>query len=140
MKMWQERRLRKIRMTKIEGVCRDVCEATEFVTIVTTGDDGPHVVGNWGDYMRVLGIKENMIIFPAGRYQQTEKNLRKNNRIQLLVASKNVKGTRSLGQGCLIIGTGEILSSGDIVDAVKAKFPWARGAMVIHVEDVKTQL
>jgi len=127
-------------MTKIEGVCRDVCEATEFVTIVTTGDDGPHVVGNWGDYMRVLGIKENMIVFPAGRYQQTEKNLLKNNRIQLLVASKKVQGTRSLGQGCLITGTGEILDSGKIVDAVKAKFPWARGAMVVHVEDVKTQL
>jgi hypothetical protein len=127
-------------MTKIEGVCRDVCEATEFVTIVTMGDDGPHVVGNWGDYMRVLGIKEDMIVFPAGRYQQTEKNLRRNNRIQLLVASKKVQGTRSLGQGCLIIGTGEVLSSGGIVEAVKAKFPWARGAMVIHVEDVKTQL
>jgi Pyridoxamine 5'-phosphate oxidase len=102
-------------MTKIEGVCRDVCEATEFITNVTTGDDGPHVVGNWGDYMRVLGIKENMIVFPAGRYHQTEKNLRRNNRIQLLVASKKVQGTRSPGQGCLIIGTGEILSSGDIV-------------------------
>lgn len=127
-------------MTRIEGVCRDVCEATEFVTIVTIGDDGPHVVGNWGDYMRVLGIKENTIVFPAGRYQQTEKNLCKDNRIQLLVASKKVQGTRSPGQGRLIIGTGEILSSGDIVDAVKAKFPWARGAMVIHVEDVKTQL
>ena len=127
-------------MTKIEGVCRDVCEATEFVTIVTTGDEGPHVVGNWGDYMRVLGIKENMIVFPAGRYQQTEKNLLKNNRIQLLVASKKVQGTRSPGQGCLITGTGEILDSGEIVDAVKTKFPWARGAMVVHVEDVKTQL
>ena len=127
-------------ITKIEGVGRDVCEATEFVTIVTTGDDGPHVVGNWGDYMRVLGIKEDTIVFPAGRYQQTEKNLRRNNRVQLLVASKKVQGTRSPGQGCLIIGTGEILSSGDIVDAVKAKFPWARGAMVIHVEDIKTQL
>ena len=127
-------------MTEIEGVCRDVCEATEFVTIVTMGDDGPHVVGNWGDYMRVLGIKDNMIVFPAGRYQQTEKNLRINNRIQVLVASKKVQGTRSPGQGCLIIGTGEILSSGDIVDTVKARFPWARGAMVIHVENVKTQL
>jgi hypothetical protein len=127
-------------MTKIEGVCRDVCDATEFVTIVTTGEDGPHVVGNWGEYMRVLGIKENMIVFPAGRYQQTEKNLRKNIRVQLLVASKKVQGTHSAGQGCLIIGTGEILNSGDIVNAVKAKFPWARGAMVIHVEDVKTQL
>ena len=127
-------------MSKMEGVCRDVCDATEFVTIVTSGDDGPHVVGNWGDYMRVLGIKGDMIVFPAGRYHQTEKNLRKNDRIQLLVASKKVQGTRSLGQGCLIIGTGEIVSSGDIVDAVKAKFPWARGAMIIHVEDVKTQL
>jgi hypothetical protein len=58
----------------------------------------------------------------------------------LLVASKKVQRTRSPGQGCLIVGTGEILNSGDIVDAVKAKFPWARGAMVIHVENVKTQL
>jgi 1-acyl-sn-glycerol-3-phosphate acyltransferase len=91
-------------------------------------------------HMRVLGIKENMIIFPAGRYHQTEKNLRRNNRVQLLVASKKVQGTRSPVQGCIIIGTGEILSSGDIVDAVKAKFSWARGALVIHVEDVKTQL
>ncbi len=42
-------------MARIEGVCREVCEATEFVTIVTTGENGPHIVGNWGDYMRVLG-------------------------------------------------------------------------------------
>lgn len=127
-------------MAKIEGICREVCEATEFVTIVTTGDDGPHVVGNWGEYMRVLGIKDDTIVFPAGRYLQTEKNLQKDKRIQLLVASKKVPGSRSLGQGCLITGTGEILSSGDVVQAVKAKFPWARGAMVIHVNDVKTQL
>ena len=127
-------------MSKIEGVCRDVCEATEFVTIVTAGDDGPHVVGNWGDYMRILGIKEDMIILPVGQYRQTEQNLRRNNRIQLLVASKKVQGSSSAGQGCLIVGTAEILNSGDTVDAVKAKFPWARGAMVIHVEDVKTQL
>ena len=127
-------------MAKIEGVCREVCEATEFVTIVTTGENGPHVVGNWGDYMRVLGIKDDMIVLPAGRYRQTEKNLSENNRIQLLIASKKVQGTRSPGQGCVIVGTGEILSSGGIVDAVKAKFPWARGALVIRVEDVKMQL
>ena len=127
-------------MTKIEGVCREVCEATEFVTIVTAGDDGPHVVGNWGDYMRVLGIKDDMIVLPAGRYRQTEKNLLNNNGIQLLIASKKVQGTRSPGQGCLIVGRGEILSSGEIVDAVKAKFPWARGALVIRVEDVQMQL
>ena len=127
-------------MVKIEGICREVCEATEFVSIVTTGVDGPHVVGNWGDYMRVLGIKDDTIIFPAGRYRQTEKNLLSNNRVQLLVASKKVQGTRSPGQGCLIVGTSEILSSGEIVDAIKTRFPWARGALVIRVDDVKMQL
>jgi hypothetical protein len=128
-------------MKKIEDASRDVCEATEFVSIVTIGPDGPHVVGNWGDYMRDLGIREDMLVFPAGRYQQTEMNLQNNNRIQLLVASKRVPGSRGGGgQGCLIIGTGEILTSGDTVDAVKAKYPWARGALVVHVEDVKLQL
>jgi predicted pyridoxine 5'-phosphate oxidase superfamily flavin-nucleotide-binding protein len=127
-------------MAKIEGNCRDVCEATEFVTIVTTGDDGPHVVGNWGDYMRTLGIKPDTIVFPAGRYHQTEQNLEKNNRVQLLVASRKVQGTRNPGQGCLIVGTAEIVSSGEMADAVKAKFPWARGALVIHVEEVTAQL
>ena len=127
-------------MTKIEGVGREVCEATEFVTIVTSGADGPHVVGNWGDYMRILGIKDDKLIFPVGHYRQTEQNLQRNNRIQLLVASKKVQGSRSVGQGCLIVGTAKILNSGDIVDAVKAKFPWARGAMVVDIEEVKTQL
>jgi predicted pyridoxine 5'-phosphate oxidase superfamily flavin-nucleotide-binding protein len=127
-------------MTKIEGSCRDVCEATEFVTIITTGNDGPHVVGNWGDYMRAVGIGEDTIVFPAGRYRQTEQNLVKNNRVQLLVASKKVQGTRSPGQGYLIAGTAEIIASGEIADAVKLKFPWARGALVIHVEQVTAQL
>jgi hypothetical protein len=27
-------------MANIEGICRDVCEAPEFVTIVTIADDG----------------------------------------------------------------------------------------------------
>lgn len=127
-------------MNKIEGNCREVCEATEFTTIVTIGDDGPHLVGNWGDYMRKLGIKDDTIVLPAGRYHQTEKNLRKNDRIQLMVASKAVQGTRSAGRGYVILGRGEIVISGEVVEAVKAKFPWARGALVIHVEDVRSQL
>ncbi|KAA3630303.1 MAG: hypothetical protein DWQ09_00690 [Proteobacteria bacterium] len=127
-------------MKKIEGNCREVCEESEFMAIVTSGENGPHVVGNWGDYHRALGIQEDTIILPAGRYHQTEQNLLKNNRVQLLVASRKVQGSRSPGQGYLIVGTAEIVGSGDVVDAVKAKFPWARGALVIHVEQVEAQL
>jgi predicted pyridoxine 5'-phosphate oxidase superfamily flavin-nucleotide-binding protein len=127
-------------MAKMDGACRQVCEATEFITIVTSGDDGPHLVGNWGDYMRMLGIKEDLVILPAGRYHKTEENLRRNNRIQLMVASRAVPGTRGQGQGCVISGTAEIVTSGEVVDMVKARFRWARGALVVRVEDARSQL
>ena len=127
-------------MAKINDVCREVCEATELVAIVTQGEDGPHLVGNWGGYLRALGIGEDVLVFPAGRYLQTEQNLRRNSRIQLLVAAKSVRGTHGPGQGCLIRGTGEIVTEGEVVATVKAKFPWARGALVVRVEEVQTQL
>jgi hypothetical protein len=127
-------------MNRIEGNCCEVFEATEFIAIVTQGDDGPHVVGNWGDYLRTVGIREDKVVLPAGRYQQTERNLAKDNRIQVMVASKSVAGTRTPGQGYVVAGTGRIESSGQLFDAVKAKFPWARGALVIDVQEVKAHL
>lgn len=127
-------------MAKIEGQCREVCEATEFVTIVTSGKDGPHMVGNWGEYMRTLGIGEDMIVFPVGRYHQTEINLGNNNRVQLLVASKRVQGSMKPGQGFRIEGLARILTSGEVVDNVKSKFPWARGAMIVDVTEAKALL
>jgi predicted pyridoxine 5'-phosphate oxidase superfamily flavin-nucleotide-binding protein len=126
-------------VAKVEGTCREVCNATEFVAIVTAGEDGPHVVGHWGSYM-FLDIKDELIAFPVGKYQKTGENLRKNGRIQLLVASKKVQGTKSPGQGCLITGTAEIVATGEVVDAVRVKFPWARGALVVRVEKTTTQL
>lgn len=87
-----------------------------------------------------LDLGEGLIAFPVGKYQKTEQNLRKNGRIQLLVASKKVQGTKSPGQGCLITGSAEIIATGEVVDAVRVKFPWARGALVVRVEEWRTQL
>lgn len=127
-------------MNKIEANCREVLEVTEFVAVVTQGVDGPHVVGNWGDYLRIVGIREDKVVLPAGRYQQTERNLARDSRIQLMAASKTVAGSRTPGQGYVISGTGRIETTGHLFDVVKAKFPWARGALVIEVQDVKAHL
>jgi hypothetical protein len=126
-------------MAKIEGVCREVCDATEYIAIVTQGEDGPHLSGHWGSYM-FLDVEEGVVAFPVGRFHTTEQNLRRNRRIQLLVASKKVPGTKSPGQGCEIRGAGEIVATGKFVDAVRARFPWARGALVVRVEQASTQL
>ena len=126
-------------MARIEGVYRELCDATEYVTIVTQGPDGPHLAGHWGNYMRIVDPGE-VVVFPIGRFQRTEQNLRANARIQLMVASRKVQGTRSPGQGCVIDGTGEIVTAGEHLDLVREKFPWARGALVMRVGAVSTQL
>ncbi len=128
-------------MAKVEGVCREVLEKTEWVAIVTRGDDGPHLVATWGDYVRTLGIRDGeILIAPAGEYHKTEENLRNDSRVELLMASKQVRGGKSIGRGCWSSGTAEVQTSGEFVEMAKAKFPWARGALVIKVEETRVQL
>ena len=62
----------------------------------------PHVVATWGDYVRALDTKDNeVIVIPAGHYNITEENLKKNKRVELLIASRQVEGTYGPGQGLL---------------------------------------
>lgn len=127
-------------MALLEGACREVLEATEFVVIVTSGPDGPHVVATWGDYVRQLGPEDDRLLIPAGYYHQTEENLGRDPRIQLLIASRRAEGSTGPGQGCLLSGSGSIVTSGEEMDRVKARFPWARGALVVRLEEVRAQL
>lgn len=127
-------------MNPNDATTRELLEKTEFLAIVTEGPDGPHVVGNWGDYLRRLGVEANRIVLPAGHYEQTEKNLQRDNRVQVMVASRAVKGTRSPGQGAVLSGTGTVQAEGEAAQRAKAAFPWARGALVIEIQSVEMHL
>lgn len=128
-------------MTKLDEICKKVLDKTEWIAISTGGHDGPHVVGTWGDYVRALDAGENMLIIPAGRMHKTEENLKQNNRVTLLCGTRQIAGSHGQpGQGCEIVGTGEFHPSGAHFELVKAKFPWARAALVVHVKEAKTQL
>ena len=126
-------------MPVIEGIVKEVLNNTEWVAIVTSVEKA-HLVGTWGDYIRELGIREDRIVIPAGHYEKTEENLRINSKIQLLVASKGVEGSHGPGQGCIIEGEGKIETDGEIVEKVRERFEWARGALIIEVKAAKTQL
>lgn len=127
-------------MTIIDKTVRDLLETTEFVAIATSGSDGPHMVGNWGDYLRKLGVEGDRILLPAGHYHATEQNLRRDPRVAVMVASRQVHGSHGPGQGGVLYGRGEILAEGPLAQRVKDAFPWARGAFVITVERVDVQL
>jgi len=128
-------------MAKLDEVCKKVIEKTEWIAITTAGPDGPHVVGTWGDYVRMLGFGDDTLIIPVGRMHKTETNLKHDNRVILLCGTRQVLGSRGTpGQGCDIAGAAEFQTSGAHFDAVKAKFPWARAALVVRVQEANTQL
>ena len=127
-------------MAKIDGICKEVIEKTEWIAIATTGPDGPHVVATWGDYVRALGSKDDTLLIPVGLMHKTEANLQHDHRVELLCGTRQVQGTRGPGKGCGIVGKAEVQTAGPHFDAVKAKFPWARAAIVVRVEEAKPQL
>ncbi len=127
-------------MEKIAGICKDVVEKSECVSIATAGPEGPHLAATWGDYIRKLGISDNLILIPAGYLHKTEANLRHNPRIELLFATRQVQGTHGPGRGCLVTGTGELQTTGLAATKVKAQFPWARGVLIVTIESAVTQL
>jgi hypothetical protein len=128
-------------MAKIEGKCKEIMEKAEWISIATAGTDGPHLAATWGDYIRKIDIaNDEMVLVPVGGFQTTERNLISDNRIELLCASKLVPSAHSLGRGCRIRGKGHIETSGELFAAAKKAFSWARGVLVVKVEETHVQL
>ena len=58
---------------KIDAICKDVIDKTEWVAIATMGPDGPHVVATWGDYVRALGVQDDRLLIPVGHMHKTKR-------------------------------------------------------------------
>ncbi len=76
----------------------------------------------------------------GGRYETTGENLRRDPRIELLFVAGDVARAKGQGQGCTVLGTGALQTSGPKADKAKAQFPWARGALVVKVTGLRTHL
>lgn len=127
-------------MARIEGDCRKVFEATEFVTLVTQGDDGPRVVaGNWAPLRKLWGIQEDTII-RRGTMCKPSAICAGTAAYSCSSPPGRCREPAGPGRGTSSPAPPKYLESGEVVAAVKAQFPWARGALVIHVEEVTAQL
>jgi hypothetical protein len=124
----------------IEGIAREVLEQTEWAAIATSGPEGPHVVGTWGDYIRAMGISGDRVVIPVGHMHKTQANLQRDNRVELLCGTRQVKGAHGPGKGCSIAGTARMMTEGDEYAAVRLRFPWARASLIVRAEKVETQL
>lgn len=127
-------------MAVITLECKEVLDKTEWLAIGTSGENGVHLVGTWGSYIKSLGIEEEVFYIPVGGFNQTEQDIKDNGKIEILCASMDVQGTYEQGQGYRIKGNGKIITDGDKVLETKKLFPWARGVLVFEVESMTALL
>ena len=108
------------------------------ITMVTTGDAGPHLVNTWNSYITVTA--NDTLLIPASGFNKTEKNLSVHNEITLSIASKEIEGYRSKGTGFIVKGTTRFVKSGEDFDRMKEKFSWIRAVLEITVTSATQML
>lgn len=112
----------------------EVLKQDGVVAIATLGQDGPHMVNTWNNYIQVTD--DGRLLIPAGYMQRTEANIAFNSNVLITLGSSKVAGKLGPGTGFLIKGTAAFVSSGPDFDAIKAKFVWARGAVAVTIASV----
>lgn len=110
----------------------------DVVAIVTMGDDGPHVVNTWNNYIHVT--QDEHLLIPVGGMVRTEANLETDDNILLTIGSRKVEGNHGPGTGFLVKGTASFVKTGERFALVKKRFPWARAAMEITIRSVTQTL
>ena len=116
----------------------EVMKYPGVVAIATQGQDGPHLVNTWNSYLQIT--EEGRLLIPAGYLHETEANIARDNRILLTIGSHEVAGKLGPGTGFLITGKAAFVSSGPDFDCIKAKYAWARAALIVTVESVTQTL
>jgi len=116
----------------------EVLKHVGVAAIATQGQDGPHLVNTWNGYIQVPDA--GRLLIPAGYMHETETSIARDNRVLLTIGSHEVAGKLGPGTGFLIRGTAAFVSSGPDFDAVKAKYAWARAALVVTVESATQTL
>jgi len=109
----------------------EVLKQDGVVAIATLGSDGPHMVNTWNRYVQVAD--GGRLLIPAGYMRKTEANVAANADVLLTLGSSQVQGKNGPGTGFLVKGKASFVTSGPNFDGVKARYPWARAALVIAV-------
>ena len=99
-------------------------------SIVAKGDDFPHIVNTWNSYVI---FKNGQIFIPVAGMNKMEELLKKDNRVIVVIGTKELMGLHGMGMGVKIIGHASILTDTEEYEDLKAKFEWARAVMRIEI-------
>ncbi|MGL4209801.1 MAG: pyridoxamine 5'-phosphate oxidase family protein [Candidatus Adiutrix sp.] len=103
-------------------VFKEVLSHNGVVSITTWADNTVHVSNTWNSYLQIRD--ENKILIPAAWFRKTERNIDQNDQVILTLGSPDVQGKIGMGTGFVVKGTAKFISSGEIFDQMKEKFPF----------------
>lgn len=106
------------------------------VTIITSNNMPIGIVSTWSHYVQVVD-KQTMLIPAAGMHsieQASDKSL------TLTFGAHQLSGSEGIGRGYYVDGQGEFQTSGNFYDQMKAKFPWMRAVLIVHVTKIEQKI
>ncbi|MEQ9824018.1 MAG: pyridoxamine 5'-phosphate oxidase family protein [Puniceicoccaceae bacterium] len=115
------------------GTARSVIDTSQWFSIATTGAQGPHLAACWTRNILALGYSDQTISIPVWRLQQTERNLTKDPRMQLLFVSSKVVRAAGPGQGLTVSGTGTIHRAGPLFEEARQTLQWIHGVLMLSI-------
>lgn len=124
--------------TKLTKKCLEILPDETPVTIITDCNH-PSVVNTWSHYIEIVDNK-TMLIPAAGMHSIQNDLEKKDCQLILTFGSHQKSGSTGPGRGYHVHATGEFVTSGKYFDNMKAKFPWIRAVLVIHVLDVEQKI
>lgn len=118
----------------------EVLKHDGVVTIVTQGEDGPHLVNTWNDFLYIT--EDERILIPAAAMKKREKNaLADDGKIQLALGTREVKGYKDYpGTGFVVKGKANFLTEGSEFDLMKEKYPFLTRVLEFTVESCKQMI
>lgn len=99
-------------------------------SIVAKGDDFPHIVNTWNSYVI---FKNDEFFIPVAGMNKMEEFLKKENKVIVVIGTKELMGLYGMGMGIKIMGQASILTDTKEHEDLKAKFEWARAVMKIEI-------
>ena len=102
--------------------------------IVTWNGGEPHLAATWNSYIH--RTDDDKLLIPVMGMQTTQDNLAGNNRVKMIVGSKEVMGKFGPGAGFLLDGTARMIREGKALEMMQKRFSWANCLMEVTVEKV----
>lgn len=108
----------------------------EGVAPIVTWASGeePHLAATWNSYIH--RTEDDKFLIPVLGMKTTQDNIAANNRLKMVIGSKEVMGKFGPGAGFLLEGNARVIREGKDFDLMRERFNWANCVIEVTVKQI----